>query len=88
MESVLAQTFSDIELFIIGDDVDNDTRAVIHDLMAHDSKIKYLRQSETRTSEPKRHSGARSGTLRNRWLTVRPRFDVAKPYRNCRKTFM
>ena len=54
--SVLAQTVSDIEVFVMGDGVDNDTRAVIHDLMNHDSRIKFFdNPKHLRRGEPNRH---------------------------------
>ena len=54
--SVLAQTVSDIEVFVMGDGVDNDTRAVIQDLMAHDSRIKFFDNPKHRPrGEPNRH---------------------------------
>lgn len=55
--TVLAQTVQDIEVFVIGDGVDNATRRVIHGLMAQDSRIRFFdfEKHESR-GEPNRHT--------------------------------
>ncbi len=40
--SILKQTLSEIEVFIIGDGVDEDTRQVIHSLMQEDRRIRFF----------------------------------------------
>jgi glycosyltransferase involved in cell wall biosynthesis len=54
--SVLAQTVTDIELFIMGDGVDDDTRRVIRALMAQDGRIRFFdHEKHERRGEPNRH---------------------------------
>jgi glycosyltransferase involved in cell wall biosynthesis len=55
--SVLAQTVADIELFIMGDGVDDATRGVIRGLMAQDPRIRFFDQPKhPRRGEPNRHA--------------------------------
>lgn len=55
--SVLAQTVTDIEVFIIGDGVDEKTRLVIHDLMNRDARIRFFdHEKHERRGEPNRHA--------------------------------
>jgi glycosyltransferase involved in cell wall biosynthesis len=55
--SVLAQTVPDIEIFILGDGADDETRCVIHDLMRRDSRIQFFDHSKhERRGEPNRHA--------------------------------
>ncbi len=55
--SVLAQTIPDIELFIIGDGVDEETRGVIRALMQKDSRIRFFdHPKHARRGEPNRHA--------------------------------
>jgi len=54
--SVLAQSVREIEVFIIGDGVDDDTRRTIHDLMAQDARIRFFDfEKHARRGEPNRH---------------------------------
>jgi glycosyltransferase involved in cell wall biosynthesis len=54
--SVLAQTVADIELFIMGDGVDDATRNVIHALMAQDARVRFFdNPKHARRGEPNRH---------------------------------
>ena len=54
--SVVAQTVSEIEIIIMGDGVDDETRDVIHHLMGHDSRIKFFdNPKHIRRGEPNRH---------------------------------
>lgn len=55
--SVLAQTVPDIEVFIMGDGVDDETRRAIRDLMQRDSRIKFFdNPKHERRGEPHRHA--------------------------------
>jgi GalNAc5-diNAcBac-PP-undecaprenol beta-1,3-glucosyltransferase len=55
--SVLAQTVPDIEVFIIGDGVDEETRTVIRNLMQRDSRIKFFDHPKHESrGEPNRHA--------------------------------
>lgn len=54
--SVLAQTVSDLELFIIGDGVTPETREVIGELVAQDRRVRFIdRPKHERRGEPYRH---------------------------------
>lgn len=54
--SILQQTIREIEIFIIGDGVDEPTRAVIHDLMKSDNRIHFFDHPKgPRRGEPYRH---------------------------------
>ena len=56
VSSVLNQTVTDFELFIIGDGVSEDTRMVIHSLMAQDSRVHFFDYPKhLRRGEPYRH---------------------------------
>jgi glycosyltransferase involved in cell wall biosynthesis len=56
MGSVQAQSVREIEIFIIGDGVDDDTRGTIHDLMAADARIRFFDfEKHPRRGEPNRH---------------------------------
>lgn len=76
--SVLAQTVADLELFIVGDGVDDGTRAVIEELVAADDRVRFVDDPKhERRGEPRRHelltgqaSGAIVGYLcdRDLWL--------------------
>lgn len=55
--SILAQTVTDLEVFIMGDGVDDDTRRVIHGLMKLDPRIKFFdHPKHERRGEPHRHA--------------------------------
>jgi GalNAc5-diNAcBac-PP-undecaprenol beta-1,3-glucosyltransferase len=55
--SVLAQTIPDIEVFIIGDGVDEETRRVIRELIQKDSRIKFFDHPKHESrGEPNRHA--------------------------------
>jgi glycosyltransferase involved in cell wall biosynthesis len=55
--SILRQTVREIELFIIGDGVDESTRATIHELMATDSRIRFFdHPKHPRRGEEYRHA--------------------------------
>lgn len=54
--SVREQTVRDIEIFIVGDGVDEATRRTIHDLMAEDARIRFFNfEKHPRRGEPNRH---------------------------------
>jgi glycosyltransferase involved in cell wall biosynthesis len=55
--SVLTQTVRDIELFIMGDGVDDATRGVIEGLMAQDPRVRFFdHPKHPRRGEPNRHA--------------------------------
>src|SRR5690242_12643975 len=55
--SVLAQTVADLEVFILGDGVDDATRCIIHELMRHDARIRFFdHPKHARRGEPHRHA--------------------------------
>lgn len=55
--SVLAQTVSNIEVFIVGDGVDEETRLIIQELMRGDARIKFFdHPKHERRGEPNRHA--------------------------------
>jgi glycosyltransferase involved in cell wall biosynthesis len=55
--SILAQTVTEIEVFIMGDGVDDVTRQTIYDLMARDSRIRFFDNPvHERRGEPNRHA--------------------------------
>jgi glycosyltransferase involved in cell wall biosynthesis len=52
----LAQSVKEIEVFIIGDGVNDATRGVIHDLMARDARVRFFDyEKHERRGEPNRH---------------------------------
>jgi len=54
--SVLEQTVSDIEIFIVGDDVPEVTREIVADLMSHDERVRFFDNPKgPRTGEIHRH---------------------------------
>lgn len=56
VNSVLAQTVSDIEVFVIGDGVSDDTRQAVETLQGRDSRIRFFDHPKSpRTGEPYRH---------------------------------
>ena len=56
VRSVQRQTVDDIEVFIIGDGVDDETRSIVRRLAAADDRIRFVdRPKHTRRGEPYRH---------------------------------
>ncbi|KAA3632807.1 MAG: glycosyltransferase family 2 protein, partial [Proteobacteria bacterium] len=54
--SVLRQTIRDLELFIVGDGVDEETRIVARELCEHDSRVRFVdRPKHARRGETYRH---------------------------------
>jgi GalNAc5-diNAcBac-PP-undecaprenol beta-1,3-glucosyltransferase len=57
VESILAQTVADLEVFIMGDGVDEPTRAVIQDLMWRDARVRFFdHPKHERRGETHRHA--------------------------------
>lgn len=57
VRSVLQQTIVDIDVVVIGDGVDDDTREVVADLVASDPRVSFMDLPKAgRTGEPHRHS--------------------------------
>jgi hypothetical protein len=55
--SILSQTVADIEVFIMGDGVDEATRRLIHEMMRCDSRIRFFdNPKHERRGEPYRHA--------------------------------
>ncbi|MEX2127595.1 MAG: glycosyltransferase [Xanthobacteraceae bacterium] len=54
--SILTQTVQDLEVFIIGDGVSEETREIISDLMRRDGRVRFFdHPKDTRRGEPYRH---------------------------------
>jgi len=55
--SILEQSVKDLEVFVMGDGVDNGTRAVIRDLAARDSRVRFFdNPKDSRRGERYRHA--------------------------------
>jgi glycosyltransferase involved in cell wall biosynthesis len=56
IKSIQNQTINDIEIFIIGDGVEEDTKSVINELLMNDKRIKFFdHPKHARRGEPYRH---------------------------------
>lgn len=61
--SVLSQTVQDLEVFIIGDGVNEDTRRVVHDLMVQDDRIRFFdHPKDASRGEVYRHAALEQAT--------------------------
>jgi len=68
VDSVLGQTYTDWELVIVDDGSTDDTRTVVAQYLAHDPRIRYVRQDENRGIALSRNHGV--AVSRGRYIAM------------------